>query len=76
MITISWVFLLIDVASFTMEVNPRLAKRLLKTNRCLTNCELTSLVKEATGVGYHIDKLSRLYLPCLNRIHSNGALPT
>ena len=33
------------VASFTMEVNPRLAKRVLKTNRRLTNLELTSLVK-------------------------------
>ena len=36
------------VASFTKEVNPRLAKRPLKTNGRLANPELTSLVKEAT----------------------------
>ena len=34
------------VASFTKEVNPRLAKRPLKTNGRLANRELTSLVKE------------------------------
>ena len=39
------------VTSFTKEVNPRLAKRPLITNACLANLELTSLVKEATGVG-------------------------
>ena len=32
----------------TKEVNPRLAKHPLKTNRRLTNLKLTSLVKEAT----------------------------
>ena len=37
------------VASFTKEVNPRLAKRLLKTNGRLANRGLTSLVKEATA---------------------------
>ena len=37
------------VASFTKEVNPRLAKRPLKTNGHLANRGLTSLVKEATG---------------------------
>ena len=37
------------VASFTMEVNSRLAKRPLKTNGRWANLELTSLVKEATG---------------------------
>ena len=36
------------VASFTKEVNPRLAKRPLKTNGRLANRGLTSLVKEAT----------------------------
>ena len=36
------------VASFTKEVNLRLAKRPLKTNRRLANRGLTSLVKEAT----------------------------
>ena len=36
------------VASFTKEVNPRLAKLPLKTNRRLANRGLTSLVKEAT----------------------------
>ena len=40
------------VASFTKEINPRLAKRPLKTNGLLANCRLTSLVKEATG-GVH-----------------------
>ena len=38
------------VASFTKEVNPRLAKRPLKTNERFANLKLTSLVKEATGV--------------------------
>ena len=38
------------MASFTKEVNQRLAKRPLKTNRGLANRGLTSLVKEATGV--------------------------
>ena len=37
------------MASFTKEVNPRLAKRPLKTNGRLANLRLTSLVKEATG---------------------------
>ena len=40
----------IPVASLTDGVNPRLAKRPLKTNGRLANLELTSLVKEATGV--------------------------
>ena len=38
------------VASFTNEVNPWLAKCPLIFNGHLANCELTSLVKEATGV--------------------------
>ena len=38
------------VASFTKEVNPRLAKCPLKTNGRLANRGLTSLVKEATKV--------------------------
>ena len=38
------------VAPFTMEVNPRLAKRPLKTNGRLANRGSTSLVKEATVV--------------------------
>ena len=37
-------------ASFTEEVNPCLAKCPLKTIGYLANFELTSLVKEATGV--------------------------
>ena len=36
------------MASFTKEVNPRLAIRPLKTNGRLANRGLTSLVKEAT----------------------------
>ena len=42
------------VASFTKEVNPRLAKRPLKTNGRLANRGLTSLVKEATGGRKHL----------------------
>ena len=38
------------VASFTKEVNSRLAKRPLKTNRRLANRGLTSWAKEATEV--------------------------
>ena len=38
------------VASFTKEVNPRLAKRPLIFNGRLANCGLNSLVKEATDV--------------------------
>ena len=38
------------VASFTKEVNPRLAKRPLVFNGRLANRGLTSLVKEATGL--------------------------
>ena len=40
----------IPVASFTKEVNLRLAKRPVKTNGCLANLKITPLVKEATGV--------------------------
>ena len=39
------------LASFTKEVNPRLAKRPLKTTGRLANRGLTSLVKEATVTG-------------------------
>ena len=39
------------MASFTKEVNPRLAKRPLVFNVRLTNLGLTSLVKEATMSG-------------------------
>ena len=39
----------LPVASFIKEVNPRLAKRPLKTNGHLANHKLTSLVKEATS---------------------------
>ena len=42
-----------SVASFTKEVNQRLAKRPLKTNGRLANRRLTSLVKEATGGWQH-----------------------
>ena len=38
------------VASFTKEVNPRLAKRPLNISGHLANLELTSFVKEATGL--------------------------
>ena len=42
------------VASFTKEVNPRLAKRPLKTNGRLANRGLTSFVKESTGGHSHV----------------------
>ena len=48
-----WPGVLTPVVSFNREINPQLAKRLLKTNRCLANRRLTSLVKEATGHQYH-----------------------
>ena len=38
------------VTSFTKEFNPWLAKRPLKTNGCLANRQLNSLVKDATDV--------------------------
>ena len=44
------------VACFTTEVNPRLAKRPLKTNGRLANLELTSLVKEATSCRKSVSK--------------------
>ena len=47
-VTITAVFIG-SVACFTKKVNPRLAKRPLKTNGRLANLELTSLVKEATA---------------------------
>ena len=47
----------IPVASFTTEVNSRLAKRPLDSNGRLANRWLTSLVKEATG------ELLRHYCP-------------
>ena len=40
------------LASFTTEVNPRLAKHPVKINGRLANLELTSLVNEATGVPF------------------------
>ena len=46
------------VASFTKEVNRRLAKRPLKTNGRLANFGLTSLVKEATGHNERNDPVS------------------
>ena len=45
------------VASFIKEVNPRLAKRALKTNGRLANPEVTFLVKEALAIwvaNFHI----------------------
>ena len=39
---------LLPVASFTKEINPRLAKRPLVCNGCLVNHGITFLVKEAT----------------------------
>ena len=49
------------MASFTKEVNWRLAKRPLKTNGRLANPQLTSLVKEVTGDAY-VDHLTALSL--------------
>ena len=38
-----------SLASFTKEVNPRLAKRPLKTSGRFANLELNCVVKDATG---------------------------
>ena len=54
MLFVAWLHLIAiytTVASFTKEVDPRLAKRLLETNVRLTNLELTSLVKEGKVLG-------------------------
>ena len=66
------------MSSFTQEVNPRLAKRQLKTNGRLANLGLTSLVKEATGIrtvswkklSYKNDIVLRLS-PIVDKICSN-----
>ena len=49
------------VASFIKEVNPRLAKRQLKTNGHLAHLELASLVKEANCVFHKC--LNDIYIP-------------
>ena len=53
------------VVTFTKEVNPRLAKRPLKTNGRLANRGLTSLVQEATeykSFFYQMTCVSCLYM--------------
>ena len=52
------------VASFTKEVNWRLAKRPLVFNGRLANRQLTSLVKEATGESLIKYPWWELYCPC------------
>ena len=75
-----------SVASFTKEVNPRLAKRPLIFNGHLANCGLTSLVKEATRVmPENPGKLTwisiwiflRIWVPGLNELiaHDGVKLP-
>ena len=49
------------MASFTKEVNWRLAKRPLKINGRLANRQLTSLVEESTGV-QHVNLATGLIL--------------
>ena len=54
MLFVEWLHLIAiytTVASFTKEVDPQLAKRILETNESLANLELTSLVKEAKVLG-------------------------
>ena len=63
------------MASFTKEVNRRLAKRPLKTNGRLTNRQLTSLVKEATGVGRVFQPIRKWQLQIWSRtstLHTGG----
>ena len=70
----------IPVASFTKEVNPRLAKRPLKTNGRLANLELTSLVKEATGYvswwRHQLEIFSELLAICAGNSPFPGEFPT
>ena len=57
------------VASFTKEVNPRLAKRPLKTVGRLANRRLTSFVKEATGrspLSWITIEINSTYNACLD----------
>ena len=58
------------VAPLTKEVNPRLAKRQLKTNGSLANLELTSIVKEAKVLMLQwINAFSKLFRRVLHNIH-------
>ena len=50
------------VASFDKEVNPRLAKRPLKTNGRLANLEKTSFLKEATWHQRQLHRGRRMWL--------------
>ena len=50
------------MASFTKEVNSRLAKRPLVFNGRLANRGLTSLVKDATGVKFSVNLKSSLVI--------------
>ena len=54
-------WLQMPVASFTKEVNPQLAKRLLVFNGRLAIRGLTSLVKEATGINNDLTPCARWY---------------
>ena len=54
------------VASFTKEVNPRLAKRPLKINGRLANLELASLLKEATAGVLNSEKLHHILMKCIH----------
>ena len=64
------------MTSFTKEVNPRLAKRPLKTYGRLANLGLTSLVKYANGVSdlLQLDCLLNSLLRLTTNIASNSAL--
>ena len=63
------------MASFTKAVNPRFAKRPLKTNGCLANRGLTSLVKEVTSM-YQRGEIDIVYIAfvSLNATKGNGQI--
>ena len=61
------------MASFTKEVNLRLAKRPLKTNGCLANRSLTSLVKETTDP-HSSNELILLFLPVFSVARGVGEM--
>ena len=62
---------LMPVSSFTKEVNPRLAKHPLKINGLLANRELTSLVKEDTGVKLRMKMLLEQGWQVMLQLHLN-----
>ena len=61
-----------QVASFTMEANPWLAKRPLQTNGCLANLELTFLVIEATERNGNLQSIREINLHPLQLLYRHA----